>query len=642
MVSDPILLLLLVDALALLMLGLIAAALPVGLPGLLATLLCGRGALLALPRLIFGLAPTTLTPPIGPPGLSLHLALDPLSGFFLCIVLVAATAIAAFQSSAAPLAPAAPPQITMVCAAGLVLSLLAADAVVLALGLGIVCASAGRGRRALMAVPLLALGAVYLLTPAGADSGFEAIRANAPAAGHAAAATTGTLVAAGLLAWPWRNGRCWTTDALTAAVVLPLALYLPLRLVADLGGSAPAGGWGFVLLLAGGIGAIHQGWGSAAEADIDTIAGCLTRRQAASGVAGIGLALLGRSADLPGAATFALDAVALCVVAGAWAGTLLTLSAHAIGSGAGTYRLSRLGGLIALMPLTSAALSAGVLALSALPPSVGFAGLWLLLQALLSAPRTGGLLAQVPLALLAACLALSAALATAASIRLIGVALLGQPRTPRGSSAQESKSPVRMVLAVLAGMALLAGILPNWLLWILGEPMVKGLAEPAVRSLTGLPVSLPLGPSWLSIAGVMPGYLPVPVLCLLGLATAVTLLARRRTGMEAKPGGVWTGGMPPPIGLPFGDPGAQSAGSGFLPALPYSEHGGIRQGQSAAPTNQANPGGRRAIAVTWQSCLATLTGLAASAERLARSPATGLWLILAAFGILLLAMAVGG
>ena len=640
MVSDPILLLLLVDALALLVLGLIAAALPVALPGLLATLLCGLGALLALPRLVFGLAPTTLTLPIGPPGLLLHLALDPLSGFFLCVVLVAATAMAAFQSSAAPLAPAAPPQVTIFCAAGLMLSLLAADAVVLALGLGIVCASAGRGRWVLMAVPLLALGAVYLLTPAGADSGFEAIRANAPAAGHAAAATTGTLVAAGLLAWPWRNGRCWTTDALTAAVVLPLALYLPLRLVADLGGSAPAGGWGFLLLLAGGIGAIHQGWGSAAEADIDTIAGCLTRRQAASGVAGIGLALLGRSADLPGAATFALDAVALCVVAGAWAGTLLSLSAHAIGSGAGTYRLSRLGGLIALMPLTSAALSAGVLALSALPPSVGFAGLWLLLQALLSAPRTGGLLAQVPLALLAACLALSAALATAASIRLIGVALLGQPRTPRGSSAQESKSPVRMVLAVLAGTALLAGILPNWLLWLLGEPMVKGLAEPAVRSLTGLPVSLPLGPSWLSIAGIMPGYLPVPVLCLLALATTVTLLARRRTGMEAKPGGVWTGGMPPPIGLPLGDPGAQSAGSGFLPALPYSEHGGI--GQSAAPTNQADPGGRRAIAVTWQSCLATLTGLAASAERLARSPGTGLWLILAAFGTLLLAMAVGG
>ena len=138
----------------------------------------------------------------------------------------------------------------------------------------------------------------------------------------------------------------------------------------------------------------------------------------------------------------------------------------------------------------------------------------------------------------------------------------------------------------------------------------------------------------------MPGYLPVPVLCLLALATTVTLLARRRTGIEAKPGGVWTGGMPPPIGLPFGDPGAQSAGSGFLPTLPYSEHGSIRQ--SAAPPNQTDPGGRCAIAVTWQSCLATLTGLAASAERLARSPGTGLWLILAAFGTLLLAMAVGG
>jgi len=43
---------------------------------------------------------------------------------------------------------------------------------------------------------------------------------------------------------------------------------------------------------------------------------------------------------------------------------------------------------------------------------------------------------------------------------------------------------------------------------------------------------------------------------------------RRADKSTAKAVGPWTDGMEPPIGLPFGDPAAQTTGAGFLPTLP--------------------------------------------------------------------------
>ncbi len=98
--SDPILLFLTVDAIALLLLGAIAHVLPAAC-AFVATILCGLGTLLCLPPLLMRAGASSLTIPVGPPGLSLHLALDPLSAFFLVIALLAGTAIAAFQATAA-------------------------------------------------------------------------------------------------------------------------------------------------------------------------------------------------------------------------------------------------------------------------------------------------------------------------------------------------------------------------------------------------------------------------------------------------------------------------------------------------------------------------------------------------------------
>jgi hydrogenase-4 component B len=279
---------------------------------------------------------------------------------------------------------------------------------------------------------------------------------------------------------------------------------------------------------------------------------------------------------------------------------------------AGTYRLSRLGGLIHPMPGTSAALAAGVLALSALPPGFGFACLWLLFQSILSAPRTGGLLSQLPLALIAAAIAVSAALATAASVRLIGVAILGRPRTPAGAGAQESKSPLRAVLLTLGAMSLLVGVLPGPVLWL--------LADPAVHALTGLPAGRHAELALLSVSNASPGYLALPVLALLVLATGAVMLAPRRSRKEVKTAGIWADGMTPPAGLPFGEPGAQSAGAGFLPTLPTIK---LPYPLARIP-------------------LARLPRFPAFRTPRLPSAVAGMWMVLAAFGLLLLTLALTG
>jgi hydrogenase-4 component B len=556
-VSDPILLFLILDAVALLLLGASTAVLPPAVRGLMTTILCGLGPLLCLPPLLMRTPATSMAVPIGPPGMALHFVLDPLALFFLVIAFLAATAIAAFQATSVQ--PAASVQVTALCTGGMILAVLAADGVALALGLAAACAAIGqRERGPLTLVPFLLLAAICLLTPPGYGPRFDIIAAAPIDPNHAIAAAALTVAAVSALAWPSAGDRGWTGDALAAGLLIPFGIYVLLRLAVDLSVNATPPWWGFVLILAGGGAAIAQGWRAAKAPDIDAAIAALLRQQSGLAVASVGLTLIARAADLPGAATFALEATCLTAVGLGTAGTLMTLSAHVIGSSAGTYRLSRLGGLAHAMPATSAGLSAGLLATSALPPGLGFAALWLSFQSILSAPRTGGLPAQLPLALIAAAIALSAALGIAASVRIAGIAILGRPRTPRGAGAAESPSPIRTILLALGAIALVAGVLPGPLLWL--------LAGPAIRGLTGLPSNRGLG--LLSVSGASPSYLALPVLALIGLFAGIPMRALRQYRARGKPVGPWLQGMQPPVGLPFGDPAAQSTGAGFLPSLP--------------------------------------------------------------------------
>jgi len=599
-VSDPILLFLALDMVALLALGAFAPALPAAAGLFLTAGLSGLGAMLCLLPLLFHATPATLTIPAGPPGMDLHLALGPLPACFLLLALLTGTAIAAFQSLATrnSARPAA------FCLAGSMLWLLAADGVTLVLGSAMVCATivpfrSNRQRATALLIPLLLLGAACLLTPSGFAPRFDAIRAAPVGAARASAAAMLTIAAITALI----GSRAPAHPALMAGVILPTGLASLIRLIADLPGQTVQGWWGGVLIAAGGWIAVQQAWRAAADADICEAVASLTRRQAGLMMTGVGLALIARAADLPQTQTLALQATLLLAIGGSLAGTAATLAAGAICTSAGTARLSGLGGLIHTMPWTSAALAASLLALSALPPGVGFASVWLLFQSLLAAPRAGGSLDQLPLGLAALAIALSTAAATSASVRIVGIAVLGRPRTPFGAGAREITRTGRIVLAVPAGLALIAGIVPG--------PALRALAGAAVRAVSGSSPAIRGGLTMLTTSAASPGYAALPVAALLACAAGSAILALRWRRRESKPLGTWLGGLAPPFRLPFGEPMAQSAGDGFLPALPDSPD---------LPATRLPRIPRLPVA----------------------SAAAWLWLTLAAFAILLLAAALTG
>ena len=555
--TDPILHLLSVLTLAMLLLAAGVGLLPAMTAGLAIAGICGLGALLCLPVLLGRLPSAIMTLPAGPPGLSFHLGLDALSAYTLFLVLAAGGAVAAWQAYAEPQHRGMLWR-SGVFLAGAMLSLLAADAVSLTIGVTLACGALwldpAQRQAAPLLIPLLVLAAVGLLTPPGFAPRFDAIRA-APAEMIRATPAVILAVAAAvtLIALPL-NQRCATRQALRAGLMMPLAIYLLLRLAVELPAAGARPVWGFLLILAGGVIAVWFGWVACASRHIDAVAAAFPRGQAGLAMIGAGLTILSRLADLP---TGSGDAMAggLLLLAGCLPATTAVLATQSVAAAAGTYRLSRLGGLQHLVATGAAALSGGLFAFAALPPSLGFAGMWLLLRALVAAPRSGGLPTQIPLALVTGSVALASVLATTGGLRLAGVAILGRPRSPRGASAQEPARPVRIILLTMAGASLLMGIVPGLFLWLLADPILLNLAgvEAVVRG----------GPF-----GAVPGYLALPTAALLGACFAAVLAVRLWRPRDVRVTGAWLDGAVPPQNLPFGDPLAQSVGEGFIPDLP--------------------------------------------------------------------------
>jgi hypothetical protein len=236
--------------------------------------------------------------------------------------------------------------------------------------------------------------------------------------------------------------------------------------------------------------------------------------------------------------------------------SLLFQGAGAVAHGAGTRRLDRLGGLIHRMPVTTVCMLVGGACLAALPPSSGFAGEWTLFQAILGAPRIGGLGLQVVVCVAALLMALAAALAAAAAVRLIGVGFLGRPRSPRAAAAVEAGKAAQAAMLGLAGLSGLIGLFPG---------VVLGLAAPASRLLVGAGMGARAGLLGVSPLLDAPGYVPVGIALLLGVCLALLLAVLRRHAVAGhRSGPAWDCGFgAPPAWLPFGDPATQYGGASF-------------------------------------------------------------------------------
>ncbi len=548
-----------------------------------AALLCGAGGVVALAGLIGGAETDTVRLPLGLPWTGMVLAVDPLSLWFLRIVFATGTAASVFALADPPAkgreaALATPYPLFL---AAMALTLLAGDGFTLLLGFELMSLASWAlvlarpedpesRRAAVLYIGMAGLGgaclipAFGLLAAPGMDLTFESIRAAPPSGMTAAAVMALAVLGAGskaglapLHVWlPLAHPAAPThVSALMSGAMTKVALYVLIRLVFDLCGPVAPIWWAAPLLVLGAVSAVLGALRANLETDTKVVLACSTVENIGLIAVGLGLALAFRATDQGTVAALALSAAMLHALNHGLIKTLLFLGAGAIQKGGGSRVMDRLGGLAQRMPWTTAAVVIGAAAAASLPPLNGFAGEWLLLQSVLAAPRVGLLAFQIAIAIVAAMLALAVALAAAAMLRLVGVTLLGRPRTPRAAGAEEVKRPARFAMAALAVLCVVTGLLPGPLL---------ALLDPAVRALVGGGIAA--NAQWLVVrpAAEVPGYAPLALLLLMVVfGLAVAWIMRRRAVQGVVEGPAWgCGFISPPPHLPFGDPAAQyGAGS---------------------------------------------------------------------------------
>jgi NADH:ubiquinone oxidoreductase subunit 5 (subunit L)/multisubunit Na+/H+ antiporter MnhA subunit len=174
------------------------------------------------------------------------------------------------------------------------------------------------------------------------------------------------------------------------------------------------------------------------------------------------------------------------------------------------------------MPWTGALFVLGAVAICGLPPLGGFASEWLIYMGLLRGALATSPGAGLLLLFVVAALATVGVLAALCFVRLVGIAFLGQPRSPAAERAHESGP------GLVGPMLALAAVLP-----------VAGFGAPAVVGLLGRPVNQLVGAS----LGSEPAVLALrPVVsasaALVGLA-AVVALALRLAVRRSRPDETW-------------------------------------------------------------------------------------------------------
>jgi hydrogenase-4 component B len=279
-------------------------------------------------------------------------------------------------------------------------------------------------------------------------------------------------------------------SALMSGVMIKVALYGLVRVLVEWVGVLPV--WFGVLVLA--VGALSAVGGvvyALFQHDLKRLLALHSIENVGIIVLGLGACLILRSRGADSWAAFALGAALLHTVNHAVFKSLLFLGAGAFEKAIGSLELDRIGGLLRRMPWTAGAFLVGAMAIAGLPPLNGFASEWLTLQALLHVTAYGNVGDGIAGAVALATLAATAALALFCFVKVVGLVLLGPPRSGAAAAAEEAPLPMRAALVLLAGVCVVLGVVPGVLFgplvglasWSAGVPTQTGLELPGTGSL---------------------------------------------------------------------------------------------------------------------------------------------------------------
>jgi hydrogenase-4 component B len=257
-------------------------------------------------------------------------------------------------------------------------------------------------------------------------------------------------------------------------------------------------------------------------------------------LAAFGVAIAGKTLKIDMLVGFAIAAAFAQIAAHAIAKSTLFLGISTIQDRCCTVSLDRLGGLARSMPITTLAILACGMSLTALPPLAGFVGEWLVLESLMQAFRTGNAVFEIVFALAGAIIGVTAGISVVAFTKLVGIGLLGAARSKAAREATQTHSPWQLAGLLLGTGGIVAGGVLAAPLLKLAAPSIDGVAHAsAVAAIVGtVPLVQPTFAGFSSISA--PGLGCV----ILGFTLVFWLAARLFVRPRERRTSVWTSGEP--------------------------------------------------------------------------------------------------
>ena len=269
-------------------------------------------------------------------------------------------------------------------------------------------------------------------------------------------------------------------SAMLSGIVLKMGIYGLIRMLSLL--PSPPLVWGGLILLLGLISGLLGVVFAIAQHDLKRLLAYHSVENIGIILMGLGMAMLGRSAQRPEWVVVGMAACLLHVWNHSFFKPLLFLCAGSVVSEAHTRKIDRLGGLAKMMPWTAALFVIGAVAICGLPPLNGFVSeLLVYMGSLRPAMMKGAGAGAMAVMLVAPVLAMIGALAVACFVKVFGAVFLGSPRTSAAVDAHEAPMSMRGPAVVLAGCCIIIGLAPIAVVPILDRAI--GVWWPSLRQM---------------------------------------------------------------------------------------------------------------------------------------------------------------
>jgi hydrogenase-4 component B len=228
------------------------------------------------------------------------------------------------------------------------------------------------------------------------------------------------------------------------------------------------------LMALGGLGACGGIVMALSQRDIKRVLAYSTIENAGLIALSIGAALLSAAAGQPLVAALAWSAALLHVWNHAVSKSLLFFTAGAVAQVVGSRDLERWGGLLRRLPWLSTTLLVGAAALVGLPGTHGFASVWLLLLSLFRGAQSLVGVDRLAMLLAVFAVAFTEGATLACFVRIVGVGLLGAPRSLGATNAVPPRDAGLVFTAALLACACFALVgLVHPMLMLLGRAVAQ-------------------------------------------------------------------------------------------------------------------------------------------------------------------------